>query len=298
MNIKDRRFWTISFYIVCSISLIVVSSHFQALGEKYHTLETLLLSSTVAVVGYLLCRTLALQLKSEINGSTQLNLKYLQSLKVIRELDTKTRREISIWLHGDVQRQLMNLARILRDHGDIDLASEVTKLNDETVRAMAHRLHPQQLDISLELALSDLCYGQAELQLSDNLHLQTFIKSTFVILRTELRVAIYRIVEEGISNALKKPSTQKIFVLVSAEENSIDISVQDDGDKLTDSWKKSLGFSLISSYVDQFGGSWSISNNKDGVILRATLHEELSPSGDLISKQYPVLSQIKAKDTK
>lgn len=298
MNTKDRRFWTISFYIVCSISLIVVSSHFQALGEKYHTLETLLLSSTVAVVGYLLCRTLALQLKSEINGSTQLNLKYLQSLKVIRELDTKTRREISIWLHGDVQRQLMNLARILRDHGDIDLASEITKLNDETVRAMAHRLHPQQLDISLELALSDLCYGQAELQLSDNLHLQTFIKSTFVVLRTELRVAIYRIVEEGISNALKKPSTQKIFVLVSAEENSIDISVQDDGDKLTDSWKKSLGFSLISSYVDQFGGSWSISNNKDGVILRATLHEELSPSGDLISKQYPVLSQIKAKDTK
>jgi signal transduction histidine kinase len=298
MNIKDRRFWTISFYIVCSISLIVVSSHFQALGEKYHTLETLLLSSTVAVVGCLLCRTLVLQLKSEINASTQLNLKYLQSLKVIRELDTKTRREISIWLHGDVQRQLMNLARILRDHGDIDLASEVTKLNDETVRAMAHRLHPQQLDISLELALSDLCYGQAELQLSDNLHLQTFIKSTFVVLRTELRVAIYRIVEEGISNALKKPSTQKIFVLVSAEENSIDISVQDDGDKLTDSWKKSLGFSLISSYVDQFGGSWSLSNNKDGVILRATLHAELSPSGDLIAKQYPILSQIKAKDTK
>ncbi len=298
MNIKDRRFWTISFYIVCSISLIVVSSHFQALGEKYHTLETLLLSSTVAVVGYLLCRTLVLQLKSEINGSAQLNLKYLQSLKVIRELDTKTRREISIWLHGDVQRQLMNLARILRDHGDIDLASEVTKLNDETVRAMAHRLHPQQLDISLELALSDLCYGQAELQLSDNLHLQTFIKSTFVVLRTELRVAIYRIVEEGISNALKKPSTQKIFVLVSAEENSIDISVQDDGDKLTDSWKKSLGFSLIEIFVDQFGGSWSISNNKDGVILRATLHEKLSQSGDLISKQYPVFSQIKEKDTK
>jgi len=298
MNIKDRRFWTISFYIVCSISLIVVSSHFQALGEKYHTLVTLLLSLTVAVVGYLLCRTFALQLKSEINSSTQLNLKYLQSLKVIRELDTKTRREISIWLHGDVQRQLMNLARILRDHGDIDLASEVTKLNDETVRAMAHRLHPQQLDISLELALSDLCYGQAELQLSDNLHLQTFIKSTFVVLRTELRVAIYRIVEEGIANALKKPSTQKIFVLVSAEENSIDISVQDDGDKLTDSWKKSLGFSLISSYVDQFGGSWSISNNKDGVILRATLHEKLSQSGDLISKQYPVFSQIKEKDTK
>ena len=298
MNIKDRRFWTISIYIVCSISLIVVSSHFQALGEKYHTLETLLLSSTVAVVGYLLCRTLVLQLKSEINGSAQLNLKYLQSLKVIRELDTKTRREISIWLHGDVQRQLMNLARILRDHGDIDLASEVTKLNDETVRAMAHRLHPQQLDISLELALSDLCYGQAELQLSDNLHLQTFIKSKFVVLRTELRVAIYRIVEEGISNALKKPSTQKIFVSVSAEENSIDISVQDDGDKLTDSWKKSLGFSLIEIFVDQFGGSWSISNNKDGVILRATLHEKLSQSGDLISKKYPVLSQIKEKDTK
>jgi signal transduction histidine kinase len=298
MNTTTKKSALLALNYILMLIAGLAATHPAIREGSFETLKTGAFSALIIVTGLSSVQILNRQLKSEENIRGEINNKYLHSLKVIRELDTKTRREISIWLHGDVQRQLMNLARILRDHGDIDLASEVTKLNDETVRTMAHRLHPQQLDISLELALSDLCYGQAELQLSDNLHLQTFIKSTFVVLRTELRVAIYRIVEEGISNALKKPSTQKIFVLVSAEENSIDISVQDDGDKLTDSWKKSLGFSLISSYVDQFGGSWSISNNKDGVILRATLHEELSPSGDLISKQYPVLSQIKAKDTK
>jgi len=234
---------------------------------------------------------------SQMEEIQQLNLKYSNSLKIISELDAKTRREISVWLHGDVQRQLMNLARNLRNQGAHDMASEVSKLNDGTIRSMAHRLHPPQLDISLELALADLCYGQADLQISDNLHLQNMTNSTFVVLESELRTAIYRIVEEGISNALKKPSTRKISVLVSAEIDSIDISVQDDGDRLTDNWKESLGFSLIGIFVTQFDGTWSIGNNKDGVILRATLRQKLTLSGEYKLKQYPEFSKLQAGDT-
>jgi len=150
---------------------------------------------------------------------------------------------------------------------------------------------PPQLDISLELALSDLCHGQAELQLSENLHLQSFTNSEFVVLPTELRIAIYRIVEEGITNALKKPNTQKIAVAVTALNNCIEISVQDDGDRLKDNWQGSLGFSLIAIFVERFGGSWSISNDENGVILRATLNQELTSSTDYIPRKYPNLSR-------
>lgn len=296
MSTPDRRAWIISFFFLCAISLVIVSTNPPIFLGENSNLESALLCSTVAAI-FLLVRSIR-QLRSQIKNSEQLNIKYLHSLRIISEIDTQTRREISFWLHGDVQRQLINLARTLKSQGDNDLAFEVSKLNDETVRAMAHRLHPQQLDISLELALSDLCHGQAELQLSDNLQLHNLTTDTFVVLQSELRIAIYRIIEEGISNALKKPSTRKISVLVTAENKSIDISIQDDGDRLIDNVKESLGFSLIEIFVEQFGGRWSISNNEDGVLLRATLRSALISSRDYTLKTYPKFSQLKAGDTK
>lgn len=295
MSTTDRRAWIFYIFFLCAISLVIVSINPPIFLGGNSNLESALLCSTVAAI-FLLVRSIR-QLRSQIKNSEQLNIKYLHSLRIISEIDTQTRREISFWLHGDVQRQLINLARTLKSQGDNDLAFEVSKLNDETVRAMAHRLHPQQLDISLELALSDLCHGQAELQLSDNLQLHNLTTDTFVVLQSELRIAIYRIIEEGISNALKKPSTRKISVLVTAENKSIDISIQDDGDRLIDNVKESLGFSLIEIFVEQFGGSWSISNNEDGVLLRATLRSALMSSRDYTLKTYPKFSQLKARDT-
>jgi glucose-6-phosphate-specific signal transduction histidine kinase len=298
MNTKTQK----SAILALNYSLMLITglaATLPAIREgRFETLKTGAFCALIVVTGLSSVRILNRQLKSEEDTRGEINNKYLHSLKIISELDTQTRREISLWLHGDVQRQLMNLARNLRNQGASDMASEVSKLNDETIRSMAHRLHPPQLDISLELALSDLCHGQADLQLSDNLHLQNMTNSTFVVLQSELRIAIYRIVEEGISNALKKPSTRKISVHVSAGNAAIDISVQDDGDRLTDGWKESLGFSLIEIFVEQFDGNWSISNNKDGVILQATLRRELTLSRDYKSKNYPNFSKELSGDTK
>ena len=287
MNNKTKRVTIFFVLLLASLTIVLPVTR----EGRHESLKTGVLIVLIMVLGVLNLRNLNRQLELEKNKGVKLHEQNMNSSRLISELDFNTRREISVWLHGDVQRQLMSIARRLRDAGHGDLASGISELNDQTVRAMAHRLHPPQLDISLELALSDLCHGQAELQLSENLHLQSFTNSEFVVLPTELRIAIYRIVEEGINNALKKPNTQKIAVAVTALNNCIEISVQDDGDRLKDNWQGSLGFSLIAIFVERFGGSWSISNDENGVILRATLNQELTSSTDYIPRKYPNLSR-------
>lgn len=287
MNNKTKRVTIFFVLLLASLTIVLPVTR----EGRHESLKTGVLIVLIMVLGVLNLRNLNRQLELEKNKGVKLHEQNMNASRLISELDFNTRREISVWLHGDVQRQLMSIARRLRDAGHGDLASGISELNDQTVRAMAHRLHPPQLDISLELALSDLCHGQAELQLSENLHLQSFTNSEFVVLPTELRIAIYRIVEEGINNALKKPNTQKIAVAVTALNNCIEISVQDDGDRLKDNWQGSLGFSLIAIFVERFGGSWSISNDENGVILRATLNQELTSSTDYIPRKYPNLSR-------
>lgn len=287
MNNKTKRVTIFFVLLLASLTIVLPVTR----EGRHESLKTGVLIVLIMVLGVLNLRNLNRQLELEKNKGVKLHEQNMNASRLISELDFNTRREISVWLHGDVQRQLMSIARRLRDAGHGDLASGISELNDQTVRAMAHRLHPPQLDISLELALSDLCHGQAELQLSENLHLQSFTNSEFVVLPTELRIAIYRIVEEGITNALKKPNTQKIAVAVTALDNCIEISVQDDGDRLKDNWQGSLGFSLIAIFVERFGGSWSISNDENGVILRATLNQELTSSTDYIPRKYPNLSR-------
>lgn len=287
MNNKTKRVTIFFVLLLASLTIVLPVTR----EGRHESIKTGVLIVLIMVLGVLNLRNLNRQLELEKNKGVKLHEQNMNASRLISELDFNTRREISVWLHGDVQRQLMSIARRLRDAGHGDLASGISELNDQTVRAMAHRLHPPQLDISLELALSDLCHGQAELQLSENLHLQSFTNSEFVVLPTELRIAIYRIVEEGITNALKKPNTQKIAVAVTALNNCIEISVQDDGDRLKDNWQGSLGFSLIAIFVERFRGSWSITNDENGVILRATLNQELTSSTDYIPRKYPNLSR-------
>jgi signal transduction histidine kinase len=186
-------------------------------------------------------------------------------------LDISTRRELAFWIHGELQGAITAIGRSLRENGEDETADKLTDFNDKMIRMMAHRLYPSQLEVSLHLALGDLCHGRAELTMSDNLTPISFKNLQSLIVPFDLRLAIYRIVEEAITNAEKKPDTTKISVTVEAETDLIRISVLDNGAEFDIEQKHSLGFTLINTYVRQFTGHWAINNGDDGVLLTATL---------------------------
>jgi glucose-6-phosphate-specific signal transduction histidine kinase len=284
-NTKKTVGFTLRISVVLIAVVLLVNPSFRE-GD-YETLKIGIICVLLAVLGFTSIRNVNRLLDIEKNKGVELQDQNLKSSILILELDTKTRREISIWLHGEVQGKLMSLARNLKTQGAHEAASEISKLCDQTIRAMAHQLHPNQIEISLQLALSDLCSGRAELQLSENLRLQNFSHANTLFIPTELRVAIYRIVEEGINNARKKPNTQNVLASVIAQHNRIDVSVRDDGDELIDHPTSSLGFSLISLFVDKYRGNWSIYNENHGVVLKASLFESLKPGRDYMAEKFP-----------
>ena len=194
-----------------------------------------------------------------------------EAMSLVAELELAGRREIAAWVHGTLQSSLLNLSRSLLLSGNREASEQITELCDQVVRKKAHEMYPPQLEVSLELALTDLCLDRAELVVSPNLELSALKDFSSVLIPVNIRVAAYRIAEEGLSNALKKPSTTHVRVSVVAESGSLTLSILDDGEAMSVEPKLSLGFRIIEAHVSRCGGSWSISNTNAGVLLKAHL---------------------------
>ena len=223
----------------------------------------------------------------------------LQLLEQLSEIDTQTRRELGAWLHSVVQPKLLSIARkAWADKSEIGttLATELDELNDNVVRRYSHQLFPVQLEIALVLALGDMLDGRAEFKFDTRMlpqmgetggvgpvpkfspeGIKSLIPKSQVFFPIQQRYAIYRIVEEAVANAEKKPSTTKINVDISIPEDQIIISVIDDGSPVGKSVEVGLGTRLIDTYSLLHKGSWHLKNISKGVEFRCV---------------FPVLSEV------
>lgn len=198
-------------------------------------------------------------------------------------LDGQLRKQVGAWLHGTVQSKLMKIAREVRGLDAAkanELADEIDDLAENEVRNYSHQLFPPALNISLQLGLIELCDGSAELELDPSLteqadsgirlnqkslmHERADV-SNRLVLPTSLSYAIYRVVEEALSNARKKQSVTKISVSVKVAGNKIQVVVHDDGKKFTSGGNVGLGLTLFDVFAKQFGGTWNLSNVTNGV---------------------------------
>ena len=204
-------------------------------------------------------------------------------------IDNETRQEVGAWLHGSLQPQLIRLAKNIREKKETDLnivAQQIDDISEKFVRAYSHELFPPALFISLEVALETMLEGRAELILDERLtNASSFGFSIWspksglpatntplrLVLDTEQRYAVYRIVEEAVANAEKKSSTSRIVADIRIESEEIRLSVRDNGSPILKNTKPGLGLSVIDAYVKKFDGSFSLENIADGVELIALI---------------------------
>ena len=201
-------------------------------------------------------------------------------------VDSEIRKQVGVWLHGSVQSKLMKISRELRFYNLSDIADEVDDFSENEIRNYAHRLFPPALNISLEAGLVDLVGENVDLVLGETLSEQSMAagqslqnddralavaRSKRLVLPPGLAYAIYRVIEEGLNNANKKPDVSKIKVAVEAVGHSIEITVEDNGQKLSGSVTPGLGLTLFDVYSSSFGGRFSLENTQDGVVMRMVL---------------------------
>jgi signal transduction histidine kinase len=203
-----------------------------------------------------------------------LRRKYLAQKLV--ELLEKDRHDVTMVLHDEVG-SILTGARIEIELIETELAASpaadrITKVKDritETInrlRTVSSRLHPDALErFGLVLAIGSMTEEVAR-QSGVKIYFHTTDVGRF---SPEKELAIYRIVQESLSNIIKHAEAREVFISLSWRKEQLHLSVEDDG-KGFDSHKLDadcsrpvhLGLSIMRERAAQFGGVLRIESKR------------------------------------
>jgi signal transduction histidine kinase len=291
-------------------SITVVILHFHEQGQL-RKLEIMNLVSGIIISAVFIYGAIDLA-KRNTNYETvkkereKISTKLSSSQDLLFRIDNETRQEVGSWLHGTLQPQLTRLAKDIREKKQTDctiVAQQVDEINEKFVRAYSHDLYPPSLIVSLEVGLETLLENRAELILDHRLTNASNIGFSFwssgsgfedsdrplrFVLGRERSYAVYRIVEEAVANAEKKPSTSRIVVdvVVDVEGEKIRVSIHDNGAPIPADAKPGLGHSVIDAFVQKFDGNVSFKNVGDGVELIAYIPYHPKSVAETLNRRF------------
>ena len=221
-------------------------------------------------------RTANLERIRELTGSL-LQLRDEERRKIARELHDSLGQlltAVSIDL-SLVEREIPSLTPKGANavHEAADLVQQIIK----EVRTISHLLHPPLLD-EAGLASAIRCYleGYAE---RSNLAVDVQIPADFGRLPADMETAIFRIVQEALTNVYRHSGSATATVRIARISQLVQVEVQDHGNgippeklsALTANGSFGVGIRGMRERVKQFGGSLEIKSNSQGTLLMASL---------------------------
>lgn len=211
-------------------------------------------------------------------------------------MQDEERRRIARDLHDGLGQELavakMVLGKSLAPNskpGEKQVASEASEIIDraiQQVRSMSHLLHPPLLDeVGLLSALSWYMEGLTK---RSGIETSFEVQPDFPRLAPELETAIFRIVQEALTNVFKHSEARKVWINLSRRDSHMIVSVRDDGKgikkRTADLQPDSIGIGLggMRQRAKEFGGELRLSNAQPG-----TLVELVIPAGRSVSEETP-----------
>lgn len=196
-------------------------------------------------------------------------------------------------LHGTVTSELVvarvRLNDVATDTTDERLATRIRnvadnlqRLHELEVRRLAHVMVASGLDTSLNEALHQLaasCEGLCDVRVVISPEYTAIDRNLGDDQRAALRLTVYRIVEECISNALRHGQADHIDIDVaitrSGPVTTLQVTVASDGTLPADPVTPGVGHRVIRARVAAYNGGVETQNTGDRFVLRATL--EVAP---------------------
>ena len=216
----------------------------------------------------------------------------LLSGRLMRVQDDERRRlarELHDGLGQDLTAAKMFLDSLIqRSPGDPEMqnAAEAARLVERTissVRSMAHLLHPHLMDeVGLLSALRWYVDGMTK---------RTGITASLSVsprefprLLPEMEIAIFRIVQEALTNVYRHSRATSALVDLVREDSHLLIRIQDDGkgiEEPTAALRPSgigIGIDAMRQRVKEFGGELRLSNSKPGTLVEVTMPQNVLTS--------------------
>jgi two-component system sensor histidine kinase UhpB len=151
------------------------------------------------------------------------------------------------------------------------ISDEAARLYD-AMHGLIPRLAPPSLDtLGLAEALESLVRDWQRRHPSPRLSLRHQLPSD---LGTSVTLAAYRVVQEGLVNAVRHSRAQQVTIDVSSTDGRMIVSVTDDGVGLPENWSRPGHFGLrgLAERVEHVGGSLQVRNREPrGACLRAEI---------------------------
>lgn len=161
-------------------------------------------------------------------------------------------------LEGKLNEQRISTGEII---GELSELRSLIKKIQENLRQMAHALHPSVIEhFGMVQALRSLILEGAS---NSNIQVSFDVPEDFPRLSINTENAIYRIVQEAVSNALRHARPKRLSIIFAAENGSATISVRDDGvgfDPKKAESSGGLGLISMRERTGQIGGALSISS--------------------------------------
>jgi PAS domain S-box-containing protein len=209
-------------------------------------------------------------------------------------LQDAERRRIARELHDSVGQELaaakMNLDRVIVSQTDpspiTEEAKDSLKRAIQQVRTISHLLHPPLLD---EIGLASAIRWYI-----DGMTARSGIRFSFVAAPPEfprlaiaLETALFRVVQEAMTNVYRHSDATEALVCLTRDEDSIILQVHDNGKGLRDEVRNlqssalGVGIGGMKQRVEELGGEFRLSGGAPGTIVEVTipLSDELHRGG-------------------
>lgn len=244
-------------------------------------------------------RKLAETLDAEVRARTreleERNTDVLRQSEQLRELSWRLlrtqddeRRRIARELHDSAGQTLtvlgINLAQLVQKAGrnapelaaEAEATQEIVQQLHREIRTTSYLLHPPLLDESgLLSALDWYATGLAE---RSGLEIHLEIPEDFGRLPRDLELAIFRVVQECLTNIHRHSGSKTASIQIGREADLLIVDIRDSGkgmsaEKLAEiqSRKSGLGIRGMSERLGQFDGNLSIQSGADGTQFRVTI---------------------------
>lgn len=186
-------------------------------------------------------------------------------------------------LHGTLQVGLVlaaiRAARIAEEPDSARARTEAARLHEELerlrvedVRGLAHSLQPPLIEAGLVPSLRSLV-GRSQ-ELGNPVVLADIEEATLAsatALDRGARLALYRLAEEGLSNALRHAPGAAIVVALESDGGALRLSVHDDGSPVPTNDGDGLGIRVLEARLQAYDGRLSLSRGARGTTLSGSV---------------------------